>query len=400
MLLRRLYGIFFEVWKDEIISGSWMNEELKRPEFESGKSRSVRPALIASSKTVSEYSMYLERLLVGLADESILTALVCPAASELGFVVPPGVEVIRHPAFELPLLWRQSRRKLVENLVNFKPSVLHCLCESEASLARWLAWELDLRYVLSVNSLQKRFGRLFISSSRCAKIIVPAKSIAANISEVYPQFCGRIEQINMGTFAEETVGCFREGGRLVSMVTAHPLNDEQDFESLFNAVKHLVIDRYEFMFVITGEGSAERRVRKMLVSLGLSPIVTMVPRMGLWRSVLAAGDIFIQPVASFSFNPLLLEAMSVGAAVASCKGGVDDLIIEDKTAVVFKADDELSIRRSLQRLFDSRQWARELAGGAQDYLRKNYKVSKMMSSMLRIYCEAQERTAASAVDND
>jgi len=366
-----------------------MGKEQKDSVRETVRKKSLRPVLIASAETVSEYSIFLEHLLVGLADESIPAALVCPADCDVGFVVPPLVEVIRHPAFALPLLWRENRKRLIGRLSDFKPSVIHCLCESKAPLARRLAWQLNLPYVLMVNSLQKGFGQLFVSSARCAKIVVPAKSIAANVVEVYPRFAGRIEQVNIGTFAAETSNCFREPSRLASMVTAHPLRDVCEFENLLGAVKHLAIDGYEFMLVIVGGGRAERRLRKLLAALGLLQIVSIVPRLALWRSVLAAGDIFVQPVASNAFNPLLLEAMSVGVAVAGCKGGVDDLIIEDKTAVVFDPDDELSIKGSLQRLFDRREFARRLAKGAQEYLRENHTVSGMVSSILRIYRDAQ-----------
>jgi glycosyltransferase involved in cell wall biosynthesis len=251
-----------------------------------------------------------------------------------------------------------------------------------------MAWQLNLPYVLTVNSMQKRFDRLFISSSRCAKIIVPGDSIAANIAEVYPRFADRIERINVGTFTSEQSSCFSQIGRLASLVTAHPLKNADDFEKLFGAVKHLAIDGYEFMLVITGSGPAERHVRKMLATLGLSQIVTIVPRLELWRSLLAAGDIFILPRPNTVFNPLLLEAMSVGAAVAACKGGVDDLIIEDETAVVFDPDDELSIHRTLKRLFDTREYAQQLARQAQQYLKENHAVSQMVSSILQTYRDA------------
>jgi glycosyltransferase involved in cell wall biosynthesis len=366
-----------------------MGEEQRDTGMEVVKKKSLRPVLIASANTVSEYSIFLEHLLVGLADESIPTALVCPARCDLSSVVPPSVEVIKHPAFDFPLFWRQNRRRLIERLFNFKPSVLHCLCESKAPLTRRLAWELDLPYVLTVNSLQRRFGRLFVSSRRCAKIVTPAKSIAANLAEVYPRLAGRIELVNVGTFVDQSRACFREPEGVVSMVTAHPFENVVAFENLFRAVKHLVIDGYEILFVVIGGGRAERGLWKLLRSLGLLWIVTVVPRLEPWRSVLAAGDIFIQPVANDSFNPFLLEAMSAGVVVAGCKGGVDDLIIEDKTAVVFDPDDELSIKRSLQRLFDRREWAQQIAEDAQEYLRKHHSVSGMISSMLRIYGEAQ-----------
>jgi glycosyltransferase involved in cell wall biosynthesis len=366
-----------------------MNEEQKDLETKKSTKDLLRPALIVSAETISEYSIFLEHLLVGLADESIPTALVCPAKYTLGSVVPPSVHIIKHPAFDLPLFKRQNRYKLVEQLSDFKPTVLHCLCQTQAPLARQLAWQLDLPYLLMVNSLQKRFSRLYISKSRCAKIIVPAETIAANVAKLYSAFTDRIERINIGTFTSETSSCFRWPNWLPSMVMTHPLDKESDFKNLFNAVKHLAIDRYEFMLVITGIGRAEKQVWKLLTALGLSQTVSIVPRLEMLRRVLTAGDIFIQPQPSYAFNPLLLEAMSVGSAVAGCKGGVDDLIIEDKTAVVFDPADELSIYSTLKRLFDRRELAQQIAKAAQQHISENYTVSNMISSTIQAYRDAQ-----------
>jgi glycosyltransferase involved in cell wall biosynthesis len=367
-----------------------MSKKQKDSKTKKTEKKLLRPALIVSAETISEYSIFLKHLLAGLADESVPVTLVCPANCDPASVVPPPVQVIRFPAFDLPLLRRQNRKELIRQLSNFKPTVLHCLCQSEAPLARQLAWQLDLPYLLMVNSLQKRFGRLFISSSRCAKIIVPAETIAANVAKLYPAFTDRIARINIGTFASEESSCFREPRWLASMVTTHPLNNESDFENLFGAVKHLAIDGHEFILVITGGGRAEKQVWKLLSARGLSQIVTVVPRSEMLRQVLAAGDIFIQPRPSNTFNPLLLEAMSVGAAVAGCKGGVDDLIIEDETAVVFDPDDELSIYSTLQQLFNRRELAQQIAKAAQQYLRENHTVSNMISSTLQAYNDAQD----------
>lgn len=352
--------------------------------------RPLRPALIASARTVTDYSMFIERLLVGLADQSVPVALVCPPGSDVSFMLSGAVEVIRHPAVGLPLMGRHNRRRLVERLERFRPSVLHCLCETQSELARQLSRQLDLPYLLTVNSLQQRRGRLSVSSAHCAKIIVPAESIAANIAEVHPKLADRIEQINIGTFVARTSRCFRVPSRLAGMVTAHRFDNADEFETLLGAIRNLMIGGYEFVLVVMGSGRGERRLRKLLAAFGLLQIVTIVPRLKPWRSVLAAGDIFIQPVASPAFNPLLLEAMSVGAAVAACKGGVDDLIMEDKTALVFDPDDELSITGRLQQFLDRHELARQIARGAQQYLRKNHTVSNMVSSFLQAYREAEQ----------
>ena len=79
----------------------------------------------------------------------------------------------------------------------------------------------------------------------------------------------------------------------------------------------------------------------------------------------------------------------MGTAVAACKGGVDDLIIEKRTAAVFDPGDQLSIYNCLQELLDKRELARQLATGAQEYLRENHTVSKMVSAILQTYSQVQ-----------
>ena len=351
----------------------------------------LRLALIASKRTLFEYSTFLEHLLVGLADESIPVALVCPPAGDVDTILHGTAQVIRYPTFELPFTEHLNRKILLEQLAEFEPTVLHCLCESNASLTRHLADQLGLPYVLTVNSLRRNWGHLSVSQRRCAGIIVPAKSIAESVAGTYPHFADRIRQINVGTFVQESSRCFGSPSRLVSMVTAPAggtLDNADDFENLFNALRGLMVDRYEFMVVVVGEGKAEMQLRKLLAALGLLQIVTIVPRLRPWHSVFAAGDIFIQPRPAFAFNPLLVEAMSVGSAVAACKGGVDDLIVEGQTAVVFDPDDELSIKNTLQGLFDRREFARKIAGTAQQYLGENHTVSGMISAALQSYRDA------------
>jgi len=349
------------------------------------KEKLPRVALIASERTVCEHSTFLQHLLVGLADESIPAALVGPPRWDKGSVFAMAAELIEHPVFDVPFMGRLNTWLLAERLARFKPTVLHCLCETKASVAKHLARRLDIPYVLTVNSLRRRWSPLPVSPTHCAKIIVPAKSIAADMAKIHPRFADRIEQINVGTFVADTPGCFSEPSQLATLVTAHRFDNSDEFENLFGVVRHLLIHGYEFMMVVVGGGRAERQLWKLLAALGLLPIVTLVPRGIPWRSLLASGDIFIRPQPSTVFDPLLLEAMSLGVAVAACRGGVDDLIIQDQTALVFDQNDDLSILRTLQRLLDRREVARQIAGTALEHLRKNHSVSTMISATVQVY---------------
>lgn len=375
-----------------------MSKEPRHSTTEGTGERSLRPALIISEHTLLEYSTSLEHLLLGFADESIPVTLVCPAGSDIENLLSGAVEIVRYPVFDLPFMGFLNRKNLNEQLTRLKPTVLHCMCESRSLLTKKVAYQMDLPYVLSVNSLQQRWKHfayqrqihpLSISSSHCAKIIVPAESIRANIAKLYPKYAERIVQINTGTFVDESRMCFGVPSRLPCIVIAHAFRNSEEYENLFGAVRHLTIDGYEFITMVVGDGRSERQMRRLLAAFGLLQTVTIIPRLKPWRAVISAGDIFIQPVANSAFNPLLLEAMSVGTVVASCKGGVDDMIIEDKTAVVFDPFDELSMKRNLQRLLDRRELARQIAQGAQDYLRRCHSVSNMISSTLRAYQDAE-----------
>ncbi len=354
------------------------------------RKKPFRVALIATEHIVTEYRMFLGHLMVGLTDQSFPVALVCPQQSNLDSIILGAAEIIRYSHFGLPLIEHINKRLLTENLAKFKPAILHCLTETHAAITRQLARRLDLPYVLMVNTLQEKWSRLPVSHKRCATISVPTESIESNIGGIYPRYADRVRQINIGTFTARTECCFAESSRTPSIVLAHPFYNSDEFEKLFSALRHLHINGYEYMIVIIGGGRAETELWKLLAAFDLLPMVTFVPRTIPKRSVLATGDIFIRPRPSTTFDPFLLEAMSVGAAVAGCKGGVDDLIIEDVTAVVFNPDDELSIVGALQKLLSRPEEARKIAKNAQQYLRKNHSVSEMISSTIQMYNDARK----------
>ena len=358
--------------------------------------KTLRPALIASRRTVLEYTTYLHRLLVGLADESIATALVCPPNCDFGRIAPIPADVFLHPPIDLPLMESVGIEQLAGYLEKFRPSVLHCLCESRAALTRRLAQRLDVPYVLAINSLAKKHSQLPISSAHCASIMVPAQTILDHVVKVHPRYADRVRLVNMGTFAEPEPVCFADPSRLSSIVVVHPFDRVADFEKLFQAIRDLIGDGHEFMVVVMGRGRAERPLRRLLAEYGLSEIVTLVPPLDPWRSVLAAGDILVQPQPNEAFSAVLLEAMGLGTVVLACAGGVDDLIVANQTSLVFEPKSETSLRDHLGRLLSDHRFARRLAGMAQSYIGGRYSVGAMVAATLETYAQAQQQYAQAA----
>jgi glycosyltransferase involved in cell wall biosynthesis len=162
-------------------------------------------------------------------------------------------------------------------------------------------------------------------------------------------------------------------------------------DNVLHVLHRLVVENYRFMTAVISEDYAERHIRTLLGKLGLSRVVTLVPALAGIDPAIAAADIFVVPRPSSCFNMALLSAMSAGCCAAACKGGVDDLIIDGSTAVVFNPDDQLSIYGALKRLLDAPDYARQIAAQAQTFLRQNHHVSTMVTSTLQLYREASAK---------
>jgi glycosyltransferase involved in cell wall biosynthesis len=365
-----------------------MPDEQIASDLEPEVPRPPRIALIASRQTLAEYPSYLKHLLIGLADESVPVILICPLVGDVDSIVPPAVEVVRHPAIDIPFMQHYNNRLLLDKVGKFKPEILHCLCETSASLARWLARNLNVPYLLNINSISSHWSAITFSATRCANVIVPARTIADHFIKTHPKVADRLRQIDIGTFVDDSTACFAHPEHLPGIVVSLPIDNQANLDNIFQALHRLTVDGCQFIVAIIAAGRPEGPLWKQLRSLGLLHAVTIIPpSLGLY-SAGSAADIFIVPRPSGRFNMLLLAAMSAGCAVAASKGGVDDLIIEDKTAFTFNPDDQLSVYNCLKRLFDRPDEARRLAESAQQFLRQNRHVSDMVSATISLYRQA------------
>jgi glycosyltransferase involved in cell wall biosynthesis len=351
----------------------------------------IRPVLFASNLTLSEYSLYLQRMLTGLADESIHAAIVCTDESAAQSIISPSVTIIRYPEIKLPFLKTENKRILIDKLGKFKPTVLHCLSESWISIVRQVSRQLNLPYFISVNGNTKQLRHLSQAANRLAGIITPSESLAAEAARVFPRLEERIELIKMGTFVPDTTSSYNKLRRSAVIGAACSVRDKTDFSKPLSAIKKLINEGYNFMMVIVGDGADEKALRSVVSSLGITKNITIIPRSEPWGAVFSACDIFIEPRQNKFFNLMLLEAMSAGAAIAGCKGGIDDLIISGQTAAVFDKNDESNIYSSIRHFLDYPQAAREIAVSAQNYVRNNHTVSKMVAETIECYANAQAK---------
>jgi len=362
------------------------------PELVSSEAKeAVRPAILVDSRSLRDYSGSLRHFLVGLSDGSHSAAVVCPPHPQMTSVLCPGVEFITYPLIRLPMFRRQNMSVLLERLERFKPTVLHSFGAGRARLARRLSQQLNLPYVLTFNRPGRRILEPRIDWANCPALVASSRSLAAYLNKAYSRHSLRVRQINLATYVDDDCACFARSHGVPSLIVAQRLDSINEFEPLLHAVRHLVLDGHELVMAIIGSGRAEGKLYSLIRSLGLSQVVSVVPEIQPLRAVFAGADVFVQPRPHSEFNSRLLEAMSVGLAVAACEGSLDDMLITRQTAVFFDSSDELNIFEVLGSLLTDREMACSMAKAGQEYLRRHHTVSRMTSALIQTYQAAQQK---------
>lgn len=349
----------------------------------------IRPVIVVDRESLRHYLTPLRHLLVGLADQSHPAMLICPPDSDAETMLGAPVEQVTYPLLKVPLLSIWSRRFVLDKLRKFKPTVIHCFTRKRMWLTRHLARELGIGFVLTEDTVRVPLLFSFIAGQNCGAIVSFSKSLCERLQGGRGRMAKLVRMVNVGTFVEDQCACFSGPEHVTSLVVAQRLDNSFEFELLLDAVRHLAIDGYEFILAIIGAGPAERVIHKTIKRLGLSQVVTVVPPMQPLRAIFSGADIFVCLEFAPGLNSNLLDAMSVGMAVAGSRANAGALLDDEKTAVLFDALDELSIYSRLQKLLGQRQFARQIAAAGQEHLRQNYTVSKMVNSLVEIYHRVQ-----------
>jgi glycosyltransferase involved in cell wall biosynthesis len=355
----------------------------------------IRPLIISDSRTIQRFYSPLRHLLFGFEAQDIPCCIVVPPDSQIESNFWPGIEIIEYPTWRFPLFYKQNRLRLLSQVERFKPTIVHCFGTATALLAKAVGCTFNIPVVLTANSAGQSLLRRWRIRNGFSAVITPSNRIAELFKNRNPRMAPLVRQINTGTFVDETCACFSRSGQIPSMIVVSDFLRFDDLEPFLNAIRHLVIDGYEFLVVLMGDGPAEEDIRKFIHAVGLANTVNISPQMRPLRAVFRDTDIFVQPCVTERFDPAMLEAAGAGMAIVADKSNADDFLQNNVTAVLFDNRDELNIYSSLQKLLDDREFAKSIASTAQNHLRGSHSVSSMVDNLLAIYSQAASAFFAS-----
>jgi glycosyltransferase involved in cell wall biosynthesis len=265
--------------------------------------------------------------------------------ARLAHLARPGIPVIYSPhgyafAGHFPSREQQLYRAL-ESLVAPLGTLVLCVCESEARLAR----------ATGVNS----------------RIRVVHNGIRP------------IEQ----TFAKATGN--GSGPRICATSGLRP---GKGLDALLEAMVQILEAVPDARLALAGEGPERDYLDAVATCNGVSDAVEWLGNLDDVIPLLASSEVFVNPSWSESFPYSVLEAMAVGCPiVATDVGGVPEAVEDEVTGILVPARDRVALAGALIGLLEASDRAGELGRRAQERQRAAFTLERMVLGTVAVYDE-------------
>ncbi len=281
-----------------------------------------------------------------------------------------------------------SFRRLLRFLREFAPEIIHVTSEHAIFPGRRIARALRRGYLLTVHDLQDAsavplredevqgviVANADLRETLVNRLRVPKEKIRLIVKGVdldafdmpAPQFEHRLPVIGcMGRFA---------AGR--------------GHEHFLRAARAVVDAGREALFLLVGEGSEERTVRRMIKDLHLTELVTISPPTDAARKLYAAMDIVVLPAEKATSSHTALEAMaSSRPVIASVVGDLLHLVRNEENGITVEPGDAEGIARAITRLLSEPEFARALGARGREFVTQKYPLSRMVEATTALYEE-------------
>ena len=353
----------------------------------------LQAALVVDDEVLRRLGTVIRHLCVGMIDEAIhMTVLSRSVPSAAGELIGPS-RVVTSPRGWLPWGRHVPAERMNAAMGTWRPQVVHCL---SAELAHWaIDWARACNSVLVVHLMDMKdvrdFGRLGEYPNLLA--ITNTAVVERALLETHPELGERTSTVPLGIPSMDEMACYSHPDRVPAVIVTAPLEHGSGLELALRALHAIAQTGRDLHMFVLSDGHAEPAFRRQLDRLKLRSMVTFAGAMHdpeSLRNAMEAGDIFLRPVAPQRFTAHALLAMATGLAVLAPAGTIDDYLIDGQTARLFEPRVNDLAEKWLGVLQD-RDQARQLARGAQEYVRSYHKASFMVCAVAVLYRQAVGR---------
>jgi glycosyltransferase involved in cell wall biosynthesis len=142
----------------------------------------------------------------------------------------------------------------------------------------------------------------------------------------------------------------------------------------------------EAVFVVAGEGPERARLEARAYELGLSEQVNWLGYREDIADLLACSDLFVLPSLFEGLPVALLEAMAARRpVVASAIGGVDEVVVHERTGLLVQPADSLALAGAIRAILADPALAERLALAGQAHVAQEFSVERMLTQLTDCY---------------
>jgi glycosyltransferase involved in cell wall biosynthesis len=222
-------------------------------------------------------------------------------------------------------------------------------------------------------------------------VVVNAEAVADNLQKTGIVAPTRLVVIPNGVdsarFSGTAGGNRPAGGTIIGSLAV--LRPEKGLADFVRAAAHVVERFPEARFVIWGEGPLRSPLEGLIRDLGLSGAVALAGATLEPEAVLRQLDIFVLPSLSEACSNALLEAMASGRAVVATRVGGNPALVEDEvTGLLVPPQDPAALAKAVIRLIEEPALAAGLAVRAQQRVREEFSMERMLARVQALYAKA------------
>lgn len=346
----------------------------------------VQALLVVDDDALHRFGIVVRHLCVGMIDEAVQLRVLSRSNSLVAGESIGPARVVNAPQGWTP--WhRPDPEELLELLGGNRPQVMHCLSSMLARWARPFAAEWNSTLVVHLTDRRDVSDFRPLRSFARLKAIATTSVVQQVLSRRYPEMEARVSTVPLGIPGSDEPACLARPDRVPAALVMTPLKAGGGLEMVLKALHKVTQAGQELHLFVLGDGKGEPCFRRQLDRLDLRSRVTFAGAVNdpqALRNVMASADFFVLPRERRRFTVNTLIAMACGLAILAPRETVEDYLIDGRTARLFDshagdlADKWLS-------LLEDRSVARQLAHGAQDYVRAYHKASVMVCATAVLY---------------
>lgn len=339
--------------------------------------------MCAASDALRRLGRVLRHLSVGLVDQAIPLRLLSSDLQIESFALGP-IQTIMHPELRWPLRNRRFQH-VVDALSASPPNILHALSAESFELAGMLADQFDAELVYHVTSIADCVALEEGGARPAGRLIAASRPLLDRLSLGRGYGAEQIELIRPGVLAAERTACFARPERVPTMVCTSPLAPGSGVDQLIASLDIVRRRGHEIMVFLLGRGRHDEPLRRAVRRLGLTSIVTFANPMGDLSTALRSADLYVLPAEATAFSAGSLQAMAEGVLVVTLPNAVADHYRDGETSLVCPGGEAGDLAEAILRAVGDTAFARNVARGGQEHVRRNHSVSAMAERTAAVY---------------